>query len=241
MDKLKDSAKNHFRAGVPLPHSSLFRLGQEKTQSSQNQATNRNANVITVNNFVQTSGEVSENHDIQEKATPHPPKTERGLPSAAPAAADRDSIFPIFVTEPPAAPTSQEKNDKEAAPVELEELDQNPRLKIIKAKRFYEDQQVVIDVQFLIHVIKTLITHYHITISKTDIEGILAYFGDVEVGTKKSVIRTRDVEPATCCGMKEVNVEKIITTIKKIVINGCNIAKYFPELVEFLTEIGVSA
>jgi hypothetical protein len=40
--------------------------------------------------------------------------------------------------------------------------------------------------------------------------------------------------------MKEIDVEKIVTVIKKIGLNGCNIAKYFPALVDFLIEIGVS-
>jgi hypothetical protein len=54
-----------------------------------------------------------------------------------------------------------------------------------------------------VNVLINLLYLNNITISKRDIEHILAYFGGVEVGTKKAVVKTREVEPATCCGTKE--------------------------------------
>jgi hypothetical protein len=61
MDKLKEAAKFQFRAGV-------LRNGREKTLSSQNQAVNRNLNVITINNnLVDKSAGVSECHDFDNK------------------------------------------------------------------------------------------------------------------------------------------------------------------------------
>jgi hypothetical protein len=236
MDKFRESSRKYFRAGVLRSQEDGYTQSaqnQSKTQAA-NTATNRNANSIVVNNYIDRSGEVSENHELP----PRPPVVER------------EAIIPIssIVTEIPEVIETHEEIPEAVTPTptnervetELEDFDQNPKLKILKAKRFYDDKQVIIDVGFLIHVIKILIEHYHITICKTDIEEILTYFGTCEVGTKKQIIKIRDVEPATCCGMKEIDVEKIVTVIKKIVLNGCNIAKYFPALVDFLIEIGVS-
>jgi hypothetical protein len=242
METFKHTLNSPFRAGV-------IREGREKTQSSQNQATNRNANLITINNYaaagaaegkpIDRSAEISEcrgaaapvelaHHIIDEKAevTPKTPIIER------------DAVIPdnnIFITEPPAVAAA------EKIETELEDFEQNPKLRVIKAKRFYDDKEVVIDVNFLIHVIKVLIQRYHIIICKKDVEEILSYFGTVEIGTKKQTIKTREVEPASCCGgMKNIDVETIIHIIKKIVLNGCNIGKYFPDLVTFLSDIGVN-
>jgi hypothetical protein len=225
MDKFRESSKKYFRAGVLREDGyTQSAQNQSKTQAATT-ATNRNS--IVVNNYIDRSAEVSESHEFKElqPATPRPP-------------VEREAIIPISsVAEVPEVNVTP---INETIEHELEDFDQNPKLKILKAKRFYDDKQVVIDVGFLIHVIKILIEHYHITICKTDIEEILTYFGTCEVGTKKQIIKTRDVEPATCCGMKEIEIEKIVTIIKKIVLNGCNIAKYFPALVDFLVEIGVS-
>jgi hypothetical protein len=55
MDKLRETAKTQFRAGV-------FRQGREPQTSNQNQATNRNANLTIVNNYIDRSAEVYRNH-----------------------------------------------------------------------------------------------------------------------------------------------------------------------------------
>jgi hypothetical protein len=114
----------------------------------------------------------------------------------------------------------------------------NPLLNVIKPSRVHRDTEINIDVNFLKHVIKVLLTNHNITIDNKDIEDILKYFGDVEIITNKEIIKTRDVKSRgfCCC---DVDQEEIITFIKKILLNGYNIVKYLPELVEFIDELGL--
>jgi hypothetical protein len=220
MDRLRD-AQRKFRAGV-------IRTGQTgPSQSAQNQSESRNANVIHINTYVDRSGEVSESHEVA--ATPIIPRP--------PVEAAPPPVVELAVITEPATSTG----DLEHIETELEEFNQNPKLKVIKARRFYDDAQVVIDVQFLIHVIKVLIERYRNTVSKEDMEAVMSHFGEVEITMKRGVVKERAIEPASCCGgMREISVDKVITIIKKIVVNGINVAKYFPDFIAFLGEIGVS-
>jgi hypothetical protein len=230
MDRLRDMTHKKFRAG-------LLRQDQEGyTQSAQNAATSRNLSSIVVNNYLDRSAEVSPSLEIVKESI-LPPALD--VPDEAPDGERRELREKIktFIKEPIVAGVSSRsaRAQEETTETELEELDQNPKLKIYKARRFYDNAQVVIDVQFLIHVIKILIEHYHITVTKTDMEAIMSYFGEVEIITKNEVAKTREVEPASCCGMKNVTIEKIIQIVKKILVNGVNVAKYFPDFMDFLT------
>jgi hypothetical protein len=122
-------------------------------------------------------------------------------------------------------------------PESNEEFDVNPKLCKFKVKRM-DEQEYVIDVEFLVHVIKVLVENHNITITPADVEEMLSQFGDVSVKTQQQTYTTRDVEP-TCCGMSSKQQEHVMSVIKSVALNGMNLAKHLPEMLTFLTKIGV--
>jgi hypothetical protein len=100
------------------------------------------------------------------------------------------------------------------------------------------EAEFIIDVAFLRHVIHILITHHQLTITKHDIEAIMTHFGEVDVRTKKQRVHERSAD-VSCCGGSETH-EKIIEVIKKVIVQGWNVAIFVPELVSFLGDLGIT-
>jgi hypothetical protein len=188
---------------------------------------------VIVNNFV--SGDASE--------------TLAGLAKCIDATTE-----PIFITEPRGVITPPEDNininnepieDKtEPEPARClhaadEIFEQNPRLRICREVE-RPPPEFIIDVEFLRHVINTILLRYNITLNNKDIKAILGYFGDVTIETRKQVIKERAIGEAGCCGMTEKETEKIIDTIKKLYVESINNIKHVPSLIEFLHNIGIS-
>jgi hypothetical protein len=205
--------------------------GYPEVQSTQG----TNAQDTTTNIYVQTilgsSAEVSEAERLDLKSGPlsrkivvKPPVSTFDLPD---------------VDEPVEEATKPGKTESaDTAPIELEELpDQNPKLRKFKAGTL-RTAEFNIDVSFLRHVIHILITNHALTLTAADIHDIFAYFGEVEVRLKKRKIVERDVEDTGCCG--PAHREKIVEVIQKILVLGLNIAKYCPELVKFMADLGIS-
>jgi hypothetical protein len=124
---------------------------------------------------------------------------------------------------------------------EIESFDQNPKLKRFKARTLRE-AEFNSDVAFLRHCIQTLIVQHGITITAADVESIMGFFGPVEMRTsRKHIIEREPPEPTCLCfGGSERTTDKIVEVVKKVIVQGVNIAKYVPALVEFLTELGIS-
>jgi hypothetical protein len=207
--------------------------GYPEVQSTQG----TNAQDTTTNIYVQTilgsSAEVSEAERLDLKSGPlsrkvvvKPPVSTFDLP---------DVDEPV---EEAIVPVKTESTATDESTLELEELpDQNPKLRKFKAGTL-RTAEFNIDVSFLRHVIHILITNHALTLTATDIHDIFAYFGEVEVRIKKRKIVERDVEDSGCCG--PAHREKIVEVIQKILVLGLNIAKYCPELVKFMGDLGIS-
>jgi hypothetical protein len=89
----------------------------------------------------------------------------------------------------------------------------------------YDD--FVVDVKFLKHVINVILSNHH----------ILSYYGDVDMRTSKEVVKTRGVRKGLC---GNVDVDEVIEIVSKILVNGVNIAKRVPVLVEYIQQLGIS-
>jgi hypothetical protein len=118
-----------------------------------------------------------------------------------------------------------------------EEYDANPKICKFKAKRA-DDHEYIVDVDFLVHVIRVIVEN-HNTLTPIDVEEMLSGFGEVSVKTQQQTYMTRDVEPG-CCGMSATQKEHVMTVIKSVALNGLNLAKHIPDMLSFLTKIGVS-
>jgi hypothetical protein len=126
------------------------------------------------------------------------------------------------------------------APAELEDLDENPKLRRFRAKQL-NDVEYVADCDFLRNIIKVLIQNHSITITPQDIEAIFAVWGDVVVNTRieRFMERDIDVEPK-CCGCSKAQQERTIEVIKSILLNGMNVVKTLPDVVKFLGGLGLA-
>jgi hypothetical protein len=150
------------------------------------------------------------------------PESSRGL-----AETKADASFKVI---PPGTRRSMRITD--------DEFEQNPKLRICREVE-RAIPEFTIDVSFLRHVISTILTRYNITLTKADIKEILSYFGEIELTTKKQVVKEREIVPSGCCGMTEKETEKVIETIKKLYVEGVNIVKHVPTLIQFLNDIGI--
>jgi hypothetical protein len=192
-------------------------------QSSQN------SNNIYVNVFGGASGEVSESNE--------------GL--KLPPLSVLESLEPEPITElEPTPPAKVERRSQAIESLELHEIesfDQNPKLKRFKARTLRE-AEFNVDVEFLRHCIHTLIVKHNITITTVDVEAIMSFFGPVEIRTsRKHIVEREPREPKCgCFGGSERTTDRIVEVVKKVIVQGVNIAKYVPALVDFLTELGIS-
>jgi hypothetical protein len=90
---------------------------------------------------------------------------------------------------------------------------------------------------FLKHVINVILSNHHITTDISDLRDILSYYGDVDMRTSKEVVKTRGVKKGLC---GNVDVDEVMEIVSKILVNGVNIAKRVPELVEYIQQLGIS-
>jgi hypothetical protein len=97
---------------------------------------------------------------------------------------------------------------------------------------------MVVDVRFLKHVIKTLITNHNIITTPHDLECILSYYGDVEIKTNKQVIQHRGVKKKSVCS--DVDSDEVIEIVNKVLVNGVNIVRKVPDFIAFMQSLGLS-
>jgi hypothetical protein len=103
------------------------------------------------------------------------------------------------------------------------------------------DVEYTADCEFMEHMVKVIVENHNIKITPQDIEDILSYFGEVNVKTQLIQVQSRDVDvDAGCfgCGSTEQKREAI-EVVKSVVLNGLNVLKSLPDLVQFLGRIGV--
>jgi hypothetical protein len=103
------------------------------------------------------------------------------------------------------------------------------------------DVEYTADCEFMEHMVKVIVENHHIKITPQDIEDILSYFGEVNVKTQFVEVQSRDVDvDVGCfgCGSAEQKKEAI-EVVKSLVLNGLNVLKSLPDLVQFLGGIGV--
>jgi hypothetical protein len=139
-----------------------------------------------------------------------------------------------FRFEPP-EPEPPLRDDE---PLELEEFNTNPQLRRFRVKRI-EEVEFVVDVEFLEHLIRVLIERHNIVVDAEDVEAIMSYFGECVVKTHEERIMTRGVDVG-CCGCSKAEQEKVMKVVKSVVVNGLNLVKHVPALLEFMRGIGLS-
>jgi hypothetical protein len=208
------------------PSSENNNLNQSEASNvaRQNQENKQNINI-----HINTSAGVSDADKYPE-------------PWASPAGSTADPLGPRIIMRAvgggPDLLASNTTTEEIKPTASLPNFNKNPLLNVIKPSRVHKDTGINIDTNFLKHVIKVLLANHKIEIDNRDIEDILKYFGSVEIITDKEIIRTRDVKnKGSCCC--DVDQEEIMTFIRKILLNGYNLVKYLPELVEFINEIGL--
>jgi hypothetical protein len=197
-------------------------------QSSQNSNSN-DTNIFLQAIFPRTSAEVSESGEV---APALPVIAHVVAPPVIPEEIAQGISEPKAV-EVPAA-------ELELHDLETESYDQNPKLKRFRAKTVRE-AQFDVDVEFLRHVIHVLfefITAHGLSLSSQEIRACMSFFGEVEVRTSKRKIIERGTEDVGCCSPKQQ--ERIIEVVKKVLVLGVNVAKYCPELVAFLADLGIA-
>jgi hypothetical protein len=118
--------------------------------------------------------------------------------------------------------------------------DLNSQGDLIELRRFCQNQDVlniVVDVKFLKHVIRTLITNHDITTTPHDLECIMSYYGDVEIKTEKQVVKHRGIKKGMCT---KVDSDEVIDIVQKILVNGVNVVRKIPDFIEFIQSLGLS-
>jgi hypothetical protein len=98
---------------------------------------------------------------------------------------------------------------------------------------------LTVDVGFLKHTIKTLITNHNIVTTPRDLEAILSYYGDVDVQTEHQRVLTRAPKKSGGCWSSD-EVEQFVDTVTKILIKSVNITKKMPAFIGFLNDLGLS-
>jgi hypothetical protein len=154
------------------------------------------------------------------------------LRSAAPAALPPGA--------PKAQPPTPEANTEHTAPTECTEhtvpTDGAVELLRCPVKNIVYDDFVV-DVKFLKHVIHVILSNHHISTDANDLRDILSYYGEVDMRTSTEIVKTRGVKKHIC---SNVDVDDVIEIVQKILVNGVNIAKRVPELVEYIQQLGIT-
>jgi hypothetical protein len=114
----------------------------------------------------------------------------------------------------------------------------NPKLRRFKAKR--SDQlEIVIDVAFLQHIIKTIIENHGVVLSPKDTEDILGYFGECVVKTEHVAVLPRGAEEPRC-GCSKKQQQEFMDVVKSVLLNGMKLGTQMPQFVQFLGNLGLS-
>jgi hypothetical protein len=255
-----------FKAGRKEPKTVLYTEKRLPGQSSQIHNASTSSAIshpsVIVNNFV--SGEMSESGreifagspDLRIRRSETEPETS-GIPintipeglNSEPLENAEEKPDTAKMERLDETPTIEPKADtsfkvsppgpRRSVKITDEEFEQNPRLRICREVEV-APPEFIIDVSFLRHVITTILTRYNITLANKDIQGILAYWGDVTIETRRQVIKERTAGEPGCCGISEKEIEKIVETIKKLYIEGVNVIKHVPALIKFLSDIGIN-
>jgi replication initiation and membrane attachment protein DnaB len=122
-------------------------------------------------------------------------------------------------------------------PEEVDEFPQNPKLRRFRAKQLSEAEYIA-DCEFLRNIIKVLIDNHNISITPEDLQMIFGYWGEVVINTKVEHYTTRDPDVG-CCGCSKAQQEKAVEVVKSILLNGLNVAKSLPDVVQFLGKLGI--
>jgi hypothetical protein len=129
-------------------------------------------------------------------------------------------------------------NSIQATTAELEDFDDNPKLRRFRAKQL-DQVEYVVDVAFLENVIKVLIDNHSISITPQDIEAILSPFGECVVKTEHILVKSRGIdEDLNCCGCSKKQEQEAVEVVKSIALNGLSLVKHIPDLLGFLGKIG---
>jgi hypothetical protein len=224
------------------------RIGRKVgSQADQHASKAMNTNTITITNILPGSAERSSNPRFAGETAP-------AAAPAAPLADEPAGLRPPGLEETREArdgPKARHEQHAETAPnvpapsgddaasaAPEEEWEQNPPLKRVRARRIQE-AEYIIDVAFLSHIIKTLIEHHGITITPADVETILSYFGEADVRTERQTLKTRGKKKkGGCCS--DIEPDEVIEVVKKVALNGLSIAKHIPDLLSFLSSVGIS-
>jgi hypothetical protein len=113
----------------------------------------------------------------------------------------------------------------------------NPEFKRFRF-RAADQLELVADVNFLRHVIKTLISNHHITTDIKDLNDVLNYYGDVDIKTDKQVVQHRGIKKKGMCS--DVDADEVIEIVEKVLVNSVNIMKKLPDFVQFLSSLGLN-
>jgi hypothetical protein len=228
------------RVGRPIVRSMVKAKGViPDVQTTQNASESTNNICVGFGNSADVS-DAGPLAPIVEVATPEP--VEPAVRSTESELRSAETVVPVEELQPK-PPTSriQRQSQVVESSLELHEIeswDENPRLKRSKARNLRE-AEFTIDVAFLRHVIQTLITRHEITITSQDVHDIMAFFGDCEIRTSKRKVVERGVDGGCLC-FSAKDTERIIEVVKKVLVLGVNIAKYCPDLMAFLNELGIT-
>jgi hypothetical protein len=121
---------------------------------------------------------------------------------------------------------------------EVEVLAENIALQKFR-QRPTKETTFVIDVNFLRHVIKTLLVNHNITTTPQDLDDVLQFFGDVDIRRERQAVRTRSVKKSgVCCS--DIDADDVVEIVSKVLVNGVNLVKQMPRFITFLQELGLS-
>ena len=104
-------------------------------------------------------------------------------------------------------------------------------------RRRTPEQNIVVDVNFLKHVITVLISNHSIATDVKDLEDIFSYYGNVEIRTQKQYVQTRGTKKRGICS--NVDLDDVIDVVQKVVVNGINILKKVPDFIGYLETLGI--
>ena len=122
---------------------------------------------------------------------------------------------------------------------DVETINENVELVRFRGKAS-EELNIVVDVAFLKHVIKTIMTNHAIISTTKDLEDVLSYFGEVELRCEKQTVLTRAPKKSGMCGCSADEIEQTVDIISKVLVNSVNVVKRVPAFVEFLMGLGLS-
>jgi hypothetical protein len=207
-----------------------------KDRSNTTQQT-RNEMNISINNFVRAdplptrdNSPLTNEHELTEAGTAVPCELSRAVVLGT-------NIDPVVI--PDQLKTSEASKFTDENELECEDLCDNVDLKRF---RFHNNDRLdlTVDVLFLKHTIKTIITNHNIVTTPKDLEDILSHFGEVDVRIERQRVLSRAPKKSGFCGCSDEEVGEFVETIQKILIGSVNVTKKLPAFIGFLTDLGIS-